>query len=213
MLQAKLISIEGIEGAGKSTVMQFIKSFLQNVGIEAYLTREPGGTPLAEILRNILLHPETNEVIQPTTELLLMFAGREQHIKQRILPHLQAGQWVVTDRYIDASYAYQGGGRQMDARLIAYLDKYIVGHTYPHLTLLLDISPERGFERAGRRSTDKDRIEQEQIDFFHRVRKVYLQRAEQDPARIKVIDASLTLPEVEQQVAVALNGLLASMAT
>lgn len=213
MPPAKFISIEGIEGAGKSTVIQFVKSFLQNNGIDVYLTREPGGTPLAETLRNLLLHPETNEVIEPTTELLLMFAGREQHIKQRILPHLQAGQWVVSDRFIDASYAYQGGGRQMDTRLIAYLDKYIVGHTYPNLTLLLDISPERGFERAERRAGGKDRIEQEQLDFFHRVREVYLQRAQQDPARIKIIDASLTVAEVEKQVAVALNGLLASVAT
>jgi dTMP kinase len=213
MPQAKFITIEGIEGAGKSTVIQFVKTFLLNNGIDAYLTREPGGTPLAETLRNLLLRPETNEVISPTTELLLMFAGREQHIKQRIQPRLQAGQWVVSDRYIDASYAYQGGGRKMDTRLIAYLDKYIVGHTYPNLTLLLDISPELGFERAARRSTDKDRIEQEQIDFFHRVREVYLQRAEHDPARIKIINASLTLAEVEQQVADALNGLLASVAT
>ncbi len=213
MSQAKFITIEGIEGAGKSTVIQFVKTFLINAGIEPFLTREPGGTPLAEALRNLLLQTESNEEIQPTTELLLMFAGREQHIKQRILPHLQAGQWVVSDRYIDASYAYQGGGRQMDTRLIAYLDKYIVGHTYPNLTLLLDISPELGFERADKRSAGRDRIEKEKIDFFRRVREAYLQRAQQDPTRIKIINAALTLKEVEQQVAAALNELLASMAT
>jgi dTMP kinase len=213
MPQAKFITIEGVEGAGKSTVIQFVRNFLQSAGIEAYFTREPGGTPLAETLRNLLLDPDTNEVIEPTTELLLMFAGREQHIKRRILPHLQAGQWVVSDRYIDASYAYQGGGRGMDVRLISYLDKYIVGHVYPNLTLLLDISPELGFERAARRAADKDRIEKEQIDFFERVREVYLQRAEHDPSRIKIIDASRSLPEVEQQIAKVLNALLASHAS
>jgi dTMP kinase len=213
MPQAKFITIEGVEGAGKSTVIQFVQNFLQSAGIEAYFTREPGGTPLAETLRNLLLDPDTNEVIEPTTELLLMFAGREQHIKCRILPHLQAGQWVVSDRYIDASYAYQGGGRGMDVRLISYLDKYIVGHVYPNLTLLLDISPELGFERAARRAMDKDRIEKEQIDFFKRVREVYLQRAEHDPGRIKIIDASRSLPEVEQQIAKVLNALLASHAS
>lgn len=213
MPQAKFITIEGVEGAGKSTVIQFVQNFLQSAGIEAYFTREPGGTPLAETLRNLLLDPDTNEVIEPTTELLLMFAGREQHIKRRILPHLQAGQWVVSDRYIDASYAYQGGGRGMDVRLISYLDKYIVGHVYPNLTLLLDISPELGFERAARRAMDKDRIEKEQIDFFQRVREVYLQRAEHDPGRIKIIDASRSLPEVEQQIAKVLNALLASHAS
>ena len=211
MSKAKFISIEGIEGAGKSTVIDFIKSFLQNVGIDHYLTREPGGTPLAETLREILLYPETNEVIEPTTELLLMFAGREQHIKQRILPNLQEGRWVVSDRYVDASYAYQGGGRNMDVRLISYLDKYVVGHVYPDITLLLDVTPEMGFTRTAKRSTDKDRIEQEQVDFFHRVRDVYLERAAQDPARIKIINASLALPEVEKQIAVVLNELIASV--
>lgn len=212
MLQGKFITIEGVEGAGKSTVIQFIKSHLEQTGIQVALTREPGGTELAEKIRNLLLHPETSEVIEPKTELLLMFAGREQHIKQRILPWLRSGQWVISDRYVDASYAYQGGGRQMDMQLIADLDQRIVGDIYPGLTLLLDLPPELGFERTAKRAAGKDRIENEKIDFFKRVRAVYLQRAEHDPQRIKIINASLDQKQVEQQVAVALDNFLASIA-
>jgi dTMP kinase len=212
MQHSKFISIEGVEGAGKTTVVQFVKSYLQNSGIDAAFTREPGGTELAEKIRNVLLHPETDEVIEPKTELLLMFAGREQHIKQRILPWLQAGKWVVSDRYIDASYAYQGGGRQMDTSFIAALDQHIVGKAYPDLTLLLDLPPELGFERTAKRGNGKDRIENEKIDFFKRVRATYLLRAEQDKLRIKIINAALTLQEVEQQVASVLDAFLASVA-
>jgi dTMP kinase len=212
MSQSKFITIEGVEGAGKSSVMQFIKSHLEGAGVQVALTREPGGTELAEKIRNLLLHPESSEVIEPKTELLLMFAGREQHIKQRILPWLESGQWVLSDRYVDASYAYQGGGRQMDMQLIADLDQRIVGNVYPGLTLLLDLPPELGFERTVNRAAGKDRIENEKIDFFRRVRAVYLQRAEQDPQRIKVINASLDQKAVEQQVAVTLDNYLASVA-
>ena len=212
MQHSKFISIEGVEGAGKSTVVQFVKSYLQNAGVDAAFTREPGGTELAEKIRNVLLHPETDEVIEPKTELLLMFAGREQHIQQRILPWLQAGKWVVSDRYIDASYAYQGGGRQMDTSFIAALDQHIVGKIYPDLTLLLDLPPELGFERTAKRGNGKDRIENEKIDFFKRVRATYLQRAEQDKQRIKIINAALTLQEVEQQVASVLDAFLSSVA-
>jgi dTMP kinase len=205
MQQAKFISIEGVEGAGKTTVIEYVKSHLQKAGINAYFTREPGGTVLAEKFRNLLLHPDCDEMIEPKTELLLMFAGREQHIKQRIVPQLKAGTWVVSDRYVDASYAYQGGGRQMDFNFIADLDRHIVGDVYPNLTLLLDLPPELGFERAAKRIAGKDRIEQEKIDFFERVRAAYLQRAKQDEQRIKIINASLTLEEVQQQVAAVLT--------
>lgn len=211
MLQGKFITIEGVEGAGKTTVIQFIKVHLERAGMNVALTREPGGTELAEKIRKLLLHPESNEVIEPKTELLLMFAGREQHIKQCILPWLRAGQWVISDRYVDASYAYQGGGRQMDMQLIADLDQRIVGEVYPELTLLLDLPPELGFERTAKRAAGKDRIENEKIDFFKRVRAVYLQRAEQDPQRIKIINASLEQAAVEQQVTVILNEFLASV--
>ena len=211
MLQGKLISVEGVEGAGKSTVMQFIKTYFSKAGIAVEFTREPGGTPLAEQIRHVLLHPEIDEVIEPKTELLLMFAGREQHIKQRILPWLTAGKWVVTDRYIDATYAYQGGGRQMDTQFIADLDQHIVGDLYPALTLLLDLPPELGFERTATRADGKDRIENEKIDFFKRVRSMYLLRATQQPERIKIVDASQSLQHVEEQVATLLDAFLASV--
>lgn len=211
MQQGKFISIEGGEGAGKSTVLQFINAHLQQAGIHAEFTREPGGTELAEKIRNVLLHTDTDEIIEPKTELLLMFAGREQHIKRRILPWLNAGKWVVSDRYIDATYAYQGGGRKIDMQFIADLDRHVVGSVYPDLTLLLDLPPELGFERAAKRGNGKDRIEQEKMDFFHRVRNAYLQRAKQDSQRIKMIHAALPLADVEQQVAAALNEFLASI--
>lgn len=213
MHRGKFISIEGVEGAGKSTVLQFVDKHLQSTGIHAAFTREPGGTDLAEKIRNVLLHPDTDETIQPKTELLLMFAGREQHIKQRIIPWLETGKWVVSDRYIDATYAYQGGGRKMDIQFIKDLDQHIVDGLYPDLTLLLDLPPELGFERTAKRGTGKDRIEQEKIDFFERVRATYLQRANQFPQRIKIIDASQQLAEVEQQVAAALDTFISGLPT
>lgn len=213
MLSTKFITIEGGEGAGKSTVMQFVQKHLQQAGIKAVLTREPGGTELAEKIRQLLLNPVANEAYNPATELLLMFAARAQHIQNVILPKLAAGEWVVSDRYVDASYAYQGGGRQLDLALITALDKYIVKDVMPDLTLLLDVPPEVGAERAASRGNGKDRIEQEKLEFFNRVRDAYLARAQQDPARIKIINAAKSIPEVEQQIAVALNPLLASAVT
>lgn len=211
MLSGKFITVEGVEGAGKSTVLKYIDQHLQNAGIQAAFTREPGGTELAEKIRNVLLHPETDEQIEPNTELLLMFACREQHIKQRIQPWLQSGKWVVSDRYIDATYAYQGGGRGMNIQFIADLDRHIVNHLYPDLTLLLDLPPEVGFERAAQRGNGKDRIESEKIDFFNRVRDTYLQRAKQDPNRIKIIDASQSLSIVETQVATTLDTFISGI--
>ncbi|VVC75914.1 Thymidylate kinase [Aquicella siphonis] len=200
MMQGKFISIEGTEGAGKSTALQFIKQYLTKNNIDVVWTREPGGTELAEEIRRLVLHPMSFEEIEPETELLLMFAARAQHMKKYILPALNSGKWVATDRFIDASYAYQGGGRGIAMDYITMLDKWIVGSTYPQLTLLLDIAPHQGFERAEKRGTDKDRIEQEKMDFFVRVRDVYLERAKQDPERIKVIDASVPLFAVENQI-------------
>jgi dTMP kinase len=200
MAHSKFISIEGNEGAGKSTALQFIKEHLTKAAIDVVWTREPGGTQLAEAIRHLVLHPSNSEEIGADTELLLMFAARAQHLKNVIRPALQSGKWVATDRFIDATYAYQGGGRKINFEHIAALDKWVVGQTYPDLTLLLDIEPEQGFLRAERRGTDKDRIEHEEIDFFVRVRQAYLDRAKQFPDRIKIIDASVPLFAVENQI-------------
>lgn len=209
MARGKLISIEGIEGAGKSTALQFIKDYLNSANINCIFTREPGGTPLAEEMRNILLHHKIDEDMVSEAELLIMFAARAQNINTLILPALNAGRFVVTDRYIDASYAYQGGGRHLSSKLIAILDHWIVDGVYPDLTLLLDISPDLGLERANKRGVAKDRIEREQIDFFTRVRDSYLQRAQEDPTRMKIIDASQSLVSVQNQIRDILNAFIA----
>jgi dTMP kinase len=200
MTTGKLISIEGSEGAGKSTVQAFVQQYLQQTQIKVVLTREPGGTAFAEEIRNLLLHTKDHEPLEKETELLLMFAARAQHIKHGIVPALDAGAWVVSDRYIDASYAYQGGGRGISQKYLAFLDQWIVAGLYPHLTLLLDIPVEMGFARTALRGTYKDRIEQEKIVFFEQVRAAYLQRASEDPERIKIIDASQSLLEVQAQI-------------
>ena len=210
MARGKFISIEGTEGAGKSTALNFIKKYLTDANIDVVWTREPGGTELAEQIRNLLLHPLTYEQMTSETELLLMFAARAQHLQTCILPALNADKWVVSDRFIDASYAYQGGGRGLDNKHIAMLDEWIVKDAYPDLTLLLDITPEQGFARAEKRGTDKDRIEQEKMDFFASVRHHYLERAKQDPARIKIIDASQPLFAVENQIRNALDAFITS---
>lgn len=208
MTKGKFISIEGIEGAGKSTALQFIKDYLTNENIDVVWTREPGGTELAEEIRRLVLHPMSYEEVAPETELLLMFAARSQHMKRIILPALESGKWVASDRFIDASYAYQGGGRHLDSNYINMLDKWIVGSAYPDLTLLLDITPDKGFERAEKRGTEKDRIEEEKLDFFVHVRDAYLARAKQDPQRIKLIDASVPLYAVENQIRETLDAFI-----
>jgi dTMP kinase len=208
-MQGKFITLEGSEGAGKSTVLRFIQSYLTQAQIKFELTREPGGTPLAEEIRRVLLHPGIDETMQPLTELLLMFASRAQLIQTVIQPALAAGCWVVSDRYVDASYAYQGGGRMVALENIQLLDQMVVQDTYPDLTLLLDLPAELGILRAGERGTERDRIEKEKMDFFERVRTGYLQRAHEDPARIKIIDASQPLAAVQAQVATILTDLMA----
>src|SRR3990167_4313950 len=140
MKLGKFITLEGIEGAGKSTALQFIRDYFAEKHQEILVTREPGGTSLSEEIRQLILHPKSDEVMLADTELLLMFAARAQHIKHCLRPALEAGKWVVSDRYIDASYAYQGGGRQVNLNHIKVLDEMIVGELYPDLTLLLDLS-------------------------------------------------------------------------
>jgi dTMP kinase len=199
-MSGKFISIEGSEGAGKSSILAFVQHYLKQAKREVVLTREPGGTPLAEEIRQVLLQPNSTEKMTSETELLLVFAARAQHIQQCIVPALQAGKWVVSDRFIDASYAYQGGGRGVDKQYITWLDQWVVGQVYPDLTLLLDLPPHVGTERAKSRSIQPDRIEQESMDFFLRVRDSYLQRAKEAPQRIKKIDASQPVTLVQEQI-------------
>ena len=199
-MRGQFITLEGTEGAGKSTALTFVEEYLLAANKTVVRTREPGGTEIAEEIRNVLLYPASRDTMQPMTELLLMFAGREQHINILIEPALAAGKWVVSDRYVDASYAYQGGGRGLDMAVIAMLDKLVIKDLYPNLTLLLDISAEQGMARAEKRGGAKDRIEAEKVDFFNRVRHAYLTRAKQDPARIKMIDASQSLENVQAQI-------------
>ncbi len=199
-MRGKLITLEGIEGAGKTTALQFIQRYCAARQLPLLVTREPGGTVLAEKIRQLLLHDAGAEPMTPLTELLLMFAAREQHITHVIAPALAAGQWVLSDRFIDASYAYQGGGRGLPMATIQTLDAMVVGDLTPDLTFLLDVPVAVGLARTAQRGAQQDRIEQEKSEFFQRVRDVYLQRAQAAPARIKQIDASQALPQVTAQI-------------
>ena len=202
-MQGKFITIEGTEGVGKTTNIEFIQHWLNRRGVEFVSTREPGGTPLAEQVRELLLTPR-EEKVGDSTELLLMFAGRAQHLDQVILPALDSGTSVLCDRFTDASYAYQGFGREMDGSLIAKLEQIVQGDLRPDLTLILDIPVEIGLKRASERSAP-DRFEQEQIEFFDRVRQGYLKIAEENPKRCAVIDASQSLDEVQASIEVVLE--------
>lgn len=186
----RFVSLEGGEGAGKTTVLGALRDALVSSGAHVVSTREPGGTPLAESIRALLLSTDdTGEPVAPETELLLMFAARVQHVRQVVLPALQRGDWVISDRFTDSSYAYQGGGRGLSPELIAGLERDVVG-IRPGLTLLLDIGVDEGRARAHGRNGDVDRIEREHDAFFQRVRAAFLQRAADEPGRIQVIDAS-----------------------
>lgn len=213
MKRGKFITLEGSEGAGKSTAMAFIKEMLTDLKHDVVMTREPGGTAIADEIRKVLLFPDTAEQINPTTELLLMFASRAQHIENCIEPALRAGKWVVSDRYVDASYAYQGGGRGLPEMMVEQLDKMVVGRLYPDLTLLFDVPADVGALRTERRPAEKDRIEQEKLEFFERVRTAYLTRAKQDPARIKMINGNQSLVAVQSQIREVLTPIVASWAT
>ncbi|KTS71213.1 thymidylate kinase [Pseudomonas oryzihabitans] len=189
------ITLEGPEGAGKSTNRDYLAELLGGSGREVVLTREPGGTPLAERIREILLTPAA-EPMAVDTELLLMFAARAQHLAQVVRPALARGALVLCDRFVDATYAYQGGGRGVPVERIATLEAFVLGDLQPDLTLVFDLPVEIGLARAARRGA-LDRFEQEQRAFFEAVRQTYLQRAQARPERYSIIDASRTLVEVQ----------------
>lgn len=198
MRKARFITLEGSEGVGKTTNLEHIKSLLTEQGIDFVVTREPGGTELGEQLRELLLGHK-HDGMADETELLMMFASRAEHLDKVIKPALEKGQWVLCDRFTDATYAYQGGGRGIDFKRIEILEDYVQGSCRPDLTLLLDAPIEVGRERANKRSAP-DRFEKEQIDFFDKVRAAYLKRATNDPGRMKVINAALDLAAVKSQI-------------
>jgi len=200
MTQAKgmFLSLEGSEGVGKTTSLKFIQEYIESLGHQVLITREPGGTPMAEELRNILL-AEREEKVEANTELLLMFAARCQHVSQVIKPALQAGKWVICDRFVDASFAYQGGGRELGFSRIEALEKWCLGDFKPDLTLLLDMSVEEGIARTKKRGK-ADRFETEKMAFYERIRAAYLKRAEDDPERIIIVDATPDIATVQSSL-------------
>lgn len=202
----KFITLEGGEGAGKTTCMSHVRDRLSGAGISFVQTREPGGTPLAEKIRNLLLDKENTD-IRPDTELLLMFAARAQHLEELIRPALQRGQWVLCDRFTDATHAYQGGGRGIPQQRITDLEHWTQKGLKPDLTLLLDLPIETGLERAGQRSTP-DRFESESMRFMQKTREAYQQIADDEPQRVKVIDASRPLEQVLAQIDAVMDDFL-----
>ncbi|MCB1756751.1 MAG: dTMP kinase [Gammaproteobacteria bacterium] len=204
--KGRFITLEGGEGVGKTTNMAFIEGYLTERGIDVLVTREPGGTPLSEAIREMLLDKQYKGM-HADTELLLMFAARAEHIHRKILPALQQGTWVLSDRFTDASFAYQGAGRELGFARIEILEAYVQNGFQPDLTLLLDAEVELGMERVDQRA-EKDRFENEQLAFFRRVRQGYLQRASEHPERLKLVNAMQTLSEVQAELAAHLDRLL-----
>jgi dTMP kinase len=197
-MKGKFITIEGVEGVGKSTQIESIQQFLRDRNISFDLSREPGGTFYAEKIRQVLLEIN-DENLDPTAELLLIFAARAQHLSNRIIPALDSGQWVLCDRFTDATYAYQGGGRELGSSKVEQLEILVQGALRPDLTIILDLDPEIGLERARDRA-DLDRFEREELEFFKRVRGVYLQRAQEFPQRYLVIDAAGSIDSVRDKL-------------
>ena len=197
------ITIEGVEGVGKSTNIEYIKQYLGNLNIDYLVTREPGGTLLAENIRDLLLSIGDDSPVE-LCELLLIFSARAQHIEKVIEPALKGGTWVICDRFTDATYAYQGGGRGMNAKLISELETMVQGSLRPDLTIILDLDPETGLTRAKNRG-ELDRFEREHVDFFMKVREVYLQIATNYPERCAVINAGNELDEVSRDIELLLK--------
>ena len=199
--------LEGVEGAGKSTAQRFMAEWLRARGEAVVTTREPGGTPIGEQIRAILLDPQ-NHAMTVDTEALLMFAARAQHVAEKIKPALAAGQWVISDRFVDASYAYQGVGRGMPFERLDALAAWTLQGFHADKTFIFDLPPEIGLERVAQRGAGHDRFEQEKLDFFQRVRAAYLQRAAQAPQRYVIIDASQPIEQVQAQLVQVLETLL-----
>ncbi|NYT46968.1 MAG: dTMP kinase [Candidatus Methanofishera endochildressiae] len=205
-MAGRFITLEGGEGVGKTTNMACIQALLEEQNIPLLLTREPGGTALAENIRQLLLDEE-QESIAPQTELLMMFAARAQHIKHVITPALEQGTWVLCDRFTDATYAYQGGGRSMALSSIQWLENFVQGDLRPDLTLLLDAPIQLGMQRAQKRGK-LDRFESEKMAFFEQVRQSYLSIAAQQPERVKIIDATQKLSSVQAQIKQTLSAFI-----
>lgn len=201
-MKPRFITLDGIDGVGKSTNLAVMKAWFEKHKLPVLFTREPGGTPAGEALREILLNPATQVSLR--TETLLMFAARQQHLETVILPALKNGTHVVSDRFTDATFAYQGGGRGVPLQDIATLEHWVQGDFRPDLTLLLDVPLEVSMARINQ-TREKDRFEQEEAEFFNRVREVYLQRANEQPERYAVIDSSQSLDAVKNQIETALD--------
>jgi len=203
----KFISIEGIEGAGKSTQLAFIERYLNQAGINVVVTREPGGTELGEQIRELLLAPRDGGMAVDT-ELLLMSAARAEHIEQVIKPALERGDWVLSDRFVDATFAYQGGGRGISTDRIEQVSAWTLNGLHTDTTFLFDLPVEVGQQRVISRKGDIDRFEQEKTVFFQKIRDCYLQRADNEPNRVKVIDASKSIADIELQLTAILKSLI-----
>lgn len=204
--RGRFITFEGTEGVGKSTQLQRAAATLEQLGVDFIVTREPGGTPMAEKIRELLLAPR-EEPVHQTTELLLMFAARAQHLHTRILPALDQGQWVLCDRFTDATFAYQGGGRGVSKAHIALLEGLVQGEVRPDHVILLDAPVETGMARAQKRG-ELDRFEQEDLAFFQRIRDAYLERATAMPAQYHIVNAELPLEQVSASVSALLTALV-----
>ncbi|MCW8931085.1 MAG: dTMP kinase [Gammaproteobacteria bacterium] len=208
MTKGKFITIEGSEGAGKSTNIRFIQEYLLSKNIEFISTREPGGTPIAEKVRDLLLD-KSNTNLCDDSELLLMFAARAQHLNELIIPALESGKWVISDRFTDASYAYQGGGRGLSWQKISQLEQWVQGDLRPDGTILLDIPVDIGMERVRERG-ETDRFEQEQLSFFNRIREAYLKLAWENPNRFYIVDTQPAIEDVHKQLMLIMDQLSAS---
>lgn len=202
-MRGKFITFEGIDGAGKSSHVEWLASLLRDQGKVVHVTREPGGTELGEKLRELLLHKS----MHLETETLLMFAARREHLAKVIEPALASGEWVVCDRFSDATYAYQGGGRGLDRAKLQQLEQWVHGHLQPDLTLLFDLPLEVARERIALASRVLDRFEQERADFHERVRQAYLERAHSSPVRIRVIDAQQSIEKIRNLLEITVSSI------